>query len=402
MFSQVLPVVVSTRSDMTFEASMQELQVQMRASYRHLRYPQIDLLREMRHGHSERQRLYDITVSVEPFEGDVELAEARVRMVRLHNGYEPVPLALAVCDYEKSQSVQVQFSHDPQVLDAQQVQATIRRLHHLLNAVIAAPETAIGKLPLMAPDEAGQLAGFNRTQQSYPAGCIHELFEAQAARTPEAVALEYEGQQLSYGELEARANQLARHLKKLGVGADRRVAIALPRSLELVMALLGTLKAGGAYVPLDPTYPAERLRQMVQDSEPVVVLSTEALAQSLPLQGRALCCLEGSQPPWADEPETALGEPVRPHDAAYVIYTSGSTGRPKGVVVEHAGACNQLSFLRAAATGCCSSLRRALTCRSRKYSWRWAAAPRSCYAATRGWAMRPRSGSAAVTQASRT
>jgi non-ribosomal peptide synthetase component F len=187
MFSQVLPVVVSTRSDMTFEASMQELQVQMRASYRHLRYPQIDLLREMRHGHSERQRLYDITVSVEPFEGDVELAEARVRMVRLHNGYEPVPLALAVCDYEKSQSVQVQFSHDPQVLDAQQVQATIRRLHHLLNAVIAAPETAIGKLPLMAPDEAGQLAGFNRTQQSYPAGCIHELFEAQAARTPEAL-----------------------------------------------------------------------------------------------------------------------------------------------------------------------------------------------------------------------
>jgi hypothetical protein len=199
MFSQVLPVVVSTRSSMTFEASLHELLVQMRTSYRHLRYPQIDLLREMRHGHSERQRLYDITVSVEPFDGDVELDGARVRMVRLHNGYTPVPLALAVCDYEKSQSVQVQFSHDPQVLNAQQVQATIRRLHHLLNAAIAAPETAIGTLPLMAPDEAEQLAGFNRTQQSYPGGCIHQLFEAQAARAPDAVALEYEGQQLSYG-----------------------------------------------------------------------------------------------------------------------------------------------------------------------------------------------------------
>jgi amino acid adenylation domain-containing protein len=336
MFSQVLPVVVSTRSHITFEASMHELLVQMRASYRHVRYPQIELLREMHHGQSERQRLYDIMVSVEPFEGEVDVAGARAHTVRLPNGYEPVPLSLTVCDYEKSHTVQVQFSHDPQVLSAPQAQATIRRLHHLLDAVIAAPETAIGKLPLMAPDEAEQLAGFNGTEQSYPGGCIHQLFEAQVARTPSAVALEYEGQQLSYAQLEARANQLARHLKKLGVEADQRVAIALPRSLELVVALLGTLKAGGAYVPLDPAYPAERLQYMLQDSQPVVVLSTESVAQSLPLQGQPLCCLDEAQPLWAQEPETALGEPVRANDAAYVIYTSGSTGRPKGVCMPHA------------------------------------------------------------------
>jgi amino acid adenylation domain-containing protein len=198
----------------------------------------------------------------------------------------------------------------------------------------------LARLQLLRPEDRKQLAVFNRTQQSYPSGCIHELFEAQAARTPDAAALEYEGQQLSYAQLDARANQLARHLKKLGVEADRRVAIALPRSLELVVALLATLKAGGAYVPLDPAYPSDRLRYMLQDSQPVVVLSTEALASSLPLQGQALCCLDGAQQSWTQEPETALGEPVRAHDAAYVIYTSGSTGQPKGVVVEHRSVVN--------------------------------------------------------------
>jgi amino acid adenylation domain-containing protein len=226
---------------------------------------------------------------------------------------------------------------------------TIRRwLGHwraLVEQLVQDDARQLARLELLGPQDREQLAGFNHTPQSYPDGCIHELFEAQAARTPDAVALEYEGQQLSYGQLEARANQLARHLKKMGVGADQRVAIALPRSLELVVALLGTLKAGGAYVPLDPAYPAERLRYMLQDSQPVVVLSTEALAQRLPLQGQVLCCLDGAQQPWTQEPETALVEPVHPREAAYVIYTSGSTGQPKGVVVEHRGVVNLWSAL---------------------------------------------------------
>jgi amino acid adenylation domain-containing protein len=230
--------------------------------------------------------------------------------------------------------------------------STIRRwLGHwrtLVEQLVQDDAQELARLQLLRRQDREQLARFNYTQQSYQGGSIHELFEAQAARTPDAVALEYEGQQLSYAQLEARANQLARHLKTLGVGANQRVAIALPRSLELVVALLGTLKAGGAYVPLDPAYPAERLRHMLQDSEPVVVLSTETLARSLPLQGQALCCLDGPQPPWAEEPETALGVPVRPHDAAYVIYTSGSTGQPKGVVNAHEAVVNRLRWMQQA------------------------------------------------------
>jgi amino acid adenylation domain-containing protein len=244
------------------------------------------------------------------------------------------PVTLSVND-EPGSGFSLDVQVNPPVAPHQLARQMMHALRQIVQALQSNAQTPLVALTPLPAEEAQQLASFNRTQQSYPGGCIHELFEVQAARTPDAVALEYEGQQLTYARLEARANQLARHLKKLGVGADRRVAIALPRSLEMVVALLATLKAAGAYVPLDPAYPAERLKYMLQDSDPVVVLSTEALAQSLPLHGQALCCLEGPQPPWAAEPETALGEPVRRHDAAYVIYTSGSTGQPKGVVVEH-------------------------------------------------------------------
>jgi non-ribosomal peptide synthetase component F len=226
------------------------------------------------------------------------------------------------------------------LFDAGTIRRWVGHWRALVEHLVQDDARPLARLQLLRPQDREQLASFNRTQQSHPGGCIHELFEAQAARTPDAVALEYEGQQLSYAQLEARANQLARHLKKLGVGANQRVAIALPRSLELVVAMLGTLKAGGAYVPLDPEYPFERLRYMLQDSQPMVVVSTETLSRSLPLQGSALCCVDAPQPPWAEEPETALGEPVRPHDAAYVIYTSGSTGHPKGVMVEQRALCH--------------------------------------------------------------
>jgi amino acid adenylation domain-containing protein len=249
------------------------------------------------------------------------------------------PVALSVND-EQGGGFSLDVQVVPPVAPHRLAQQMVHALQQLVQALQSDAQTSLLALPALPAQEAHELAGFNHTPQSDPGGCIHELFEAQAARTPDAVALEYEGQQLSYAQLEARANQLARHLKKLGVKADQRVAIALPRSLELVVALLGTLKAGGAYVPLDPAYPAERLRYMLQDSQPVVLLSTEALAQSLPLQGQALCCLDGLRPLWAEEPDTALNEPVRAHDAAYVIYTSGSTGSPKGVVIEHRGVVN--------------------------------------------------------------
>ncbi|MFM9102232.1 MAG: non-ribosomal peptide synthetase, partial [Cyanobium sp.] len=188
---------------------------------------------------------------------------------------------------------------------------------------------------------------WNATQADFPKDrCVHQLVEEQAGRTPEATALVFEAQALSYADLNARANQLAHHLIHLGIKQDDRVAIAVERSLEMVVGLLAILKAGGAYLPLDPAYPEERLRFMVEDSQPVALLVHNAtrelfaaLAGEMPLVDLDAAG-ESSALVWAQHPTSnpdpaALG--LRPDHLAYVIYTSGSTGKPKGVMIEHRG-----------------------------------------------------------------
>ncbi|KGT96179.1 non-ribosomal peptide synthetase, partial [Dickeya fangzhongdai] len=187
------------------------------------------------------------------------------------------------------------------------------------------------------------LTGFNDTAVDFPADvCIHELVEQQAARQPDAVAVVFEGQSLRYGELNKHANQLAHKLIELGVRPDQRVAIALERSVDLVVALLATLKAGGAYVPLDPAYPEERLRFMLADSEPVVLITTAALNTRMAAECPVIE-LDDPVQPWATCPTDNIDPATRgltPRHLAYVIYTSGSTGKPKGVLVEHASVVN--------------------------------------------------------------
>ncbi|HEX3398966.1 MAG TPA: amino acid adenylation domain-containing protein, partial [Acetobacteraceae bacterium] len=187
---------------------------------------------------------------------------------------------------------------------------------------------------------------WNATEAVYPRDkCVHELFEAQAARTPDAIAVEFGDQQLRYGQLNACANRLAHHLRSLGVGPDSRVALCVERSLEMVVGLLAVLKAGGAYVPLDPAYPAERLAYMLDDSAPVALLTDTGSKTVLTgcTGGLPVIDLAADAQLWADQPginpdRTSAG--LAPGHLAYVIYTSGSTGRPKGVAIEHGNATN--------------------------------------------------------------
>jgi len=185
------------------------------------------------------------------------------------------------------------------------------------------------------------LVEWNNTYRDYPQDkCIHELFEATVERTPEAVAVVFEGEQLTYRELNARANQLAHYLQTLGVGPEVLVGICVERSLEMIVGLLGILKAGGAYVPLDPAYPGERLVFMLEDSCVPVLLTSAHLAEKLPLHSERLVYLDKDWEEIVQQSKENPSSSVTPDNLAYVIYTSGSTGFPKGVLLAHRGLCS--------------------------------------------------------------
>lgn len=215
----------------------------------------------------------------------------------------------------------------------------------LLEAMVADDATPVSRLPLMsALQQVEAIEAFNATAATYPAdACIHELFEAQVALTPDAVAVECAGEHLVYAELNSRANRLARHLRRNGVVADARVAIYVQRGIDMVVAMLATLKAGAAYVPLDPAYPADRLAYTLQDSAPAVLLTQAGmdhdwreLLGKRATEQRVLDLGDGAA--WADEDDADLScadAGVGPLDLAYVLYTSGSTGTPKGVAMPH-------------------------------------------------------------------
>ncbi|HYH81956.1 MAG TPA: amino acid adenylation domain-containing protein, partial [Longimicrobium sp.] len=222
-------------------------------------------------------------------------------------------------------------------------------LRRVLEAMAADDVRPVTRLELLSAGERRQVVeDWNASTADYPRdACIHALFEAQAARTPDADALQFEGETLSYAELNARANRLAHHLADLGVGPDARVAICVERGLEMMVGILGVLKAGGAYVPLDPAYPEDRLRYMLEDSAPMVLLTEDALAAGFADAGMPVVALDGDAWRWADRPATDPGDRgTRPAHLAYVIYTSGSTGRPKGVLVEHRGLVSTLAVAR--------------------------------------------------------
>ena len=220
----------------------------------------------------------------------------------------------------------------------------------LVDALTQHPQQPVHTINIVPAAERHQvLVEFNATKAPYPSEqLVHQLFEEQVVRNPQATAVVYEDEELSYAELNARANQLAHHLIGLGVGPDDRVAICVERSLEMVVGLLGILKAGGAYVPLDPSYPAERLAYMLLDSAPVALLTQVAVRESLPAVKVPLIVLDGEQdlstltkqPDHNPDPPTLGG--LNSHHLAYVIYTSGSTGTPKGVMVEHANVVHQV------------------------------------------------------------
>jgi amino acid adenylation domain-containing protein/non-ribosomal peptide synthase protein (TIGR01720 family) len=241
------------------------------------------------------------------------------------------------------------LEYNTDLFDHETVERMLEHLARLAGQVAADPELRLSDVELLTDAERDRvLEEWNGTARPYPLDvCIHQMVQAQAARTPDAVAVVFADASLTYAELDARANRLAHRLRRLGVGPEARVGVCAERSLEMVVALLGVLKAGGAYVPIDPGYPADRIAYMLADSGVPVLLTQARLADGLPEHGAAIVRLDADwdsiQSESADAPEVE----VAPEGLAYVIYTSGSTGRPKGAMNAHRGVVNRLLWMQA-------------------------------------------------------
>jgi aspartate racemase len=268
---------------------------------------------------------------------DLSLPKASVKLTQaLDNDTAKFDLNVIAIPHEDGASLRWEYNRD--LFDRETIERMAEHFRHLLRSIAAEPERRISRLPMMAEAERRLLLEFGGTPTPYERDAsIHELFEAQAARTPDAIAVEGDGFTLTYAELDARANRLARHLHAHGVGPERTVGLALERSAALPVAVLGILKAGGAYVPLDAGYPRERLEFMLADAAIRFIVTERSLYDRLPLEGTRVVLVDEDAAEIAAESARPLGLAIGPEALAYVIYTSGSTGRPKGVAIVHRG-----------------------------------------------------------------
>jgi amino acid adenylation domain-containing protein len=248
---------------------------------------------------------------------------------------------------EAGRALSASFEYNTDLYDARAVARLAGHFRCLLEAVAADPDQSLSVLPLLPDEERRQLLYvWNDTARDYPRDlCVHHLFEEQATRRPDSVAIEFAGDRLTYGELNARAEQLARRLRGLGCDSESLVGICLERSPEMVVALLGVLKAGAAYLPLDPGYPRERLAFMLEDAAAVVLVNSAKTRDVVPFEG-TIVSLDEAWPSVALNDGRNMSVPATPENLAYVIYTSGSTGRPKGVMIPHRAVVNFLHSMR--------------------------------------------------------
>ncbi|MET8578224.1 amino acid adenylation domain-containing protein [Streptomyces sp. NPDC005012] len=343
MVMNVLPLRVSVEPEQTFAELVRQVVLALRAARRHQRYRYEDIRRDL--GLLGEQRaLVGPLVNTMPFDYAVGFAGSPARLRSLSAG--PVD-DLTVNIYDRADGHGLEIDHDanPALYSEEEVAVHQRRFLALLDRLVDTdPQLPLAVHPVALPEELDLvLRTFNDTSRELPPTTLIGPIEAQAARTPDAPALVFGGTTLTYAELNARANRLARHLIERGAGPGRVVGVAVPRSLELVTALLAVLKAGAAYLPLDPDHPAQRLVDMLADAAPVCAVTDHErrLPSGVDTPLVVLDGLDLSARPACD-PARAL----TPSHPAYVIYTSGSTGRPKGVVVPHGAIDNRLRWMQ--------------------------------------------------------
>ncbi|QXH69762.1 non-ribosomal peptide synthetase [Pseudomonas asgharzadehiana] len=350
LFINTLPVIASPRSEQLVSAWLQDVQSLNLALREYEHTPLFDIQRWAGHGGTA---LFDSLLVFENYPVSQALeqgAPAGIAFGEVSSHEQTsVPLTVLV---DAGQTLSLQFAYDRQHFDAGVVKQLAGHLQHLLLQMADSSEQArLGDLRLLDGAQRQQIVdSWNATETTYPLTCsIQHLIEQQVLRTPDATALVFADERLSYAQLNARANRLAHKLIEAGVGPERLVGIALERSIEMVVGLLAILKAGGAYVPLDPEYPQDRLRYMIEDSGVSLLLSQAGVVDGLPLAAGVRTLLLDQPATWLEGYSAANPRvSVHPEGLAYVIYTSGSTGKPKGAGNRHSALVNRLCWMQQA------------------------------------------------------
>ncbi len=347
LFINTLPVIASPRAEQRVADWVQQVQAQNIALREHEHTPLYEIQRWAR---SAGETLFDTILVFENYPVSDALQQAAppgLVFGGLHTQEQThYPLTLVV---NLGETLSLRFSYARQAFSEQHMAQLSANFQQVLQALAHDAQAALGELALLSDREQQHvLREWNATAADFPSDqCLHHLIEAQVRATPDAPALIFAAEQLSYAQLNARANQLAHRLRESGVGPDVLVGICVQRSLELVVGLLAIIKAGGAYVPLDPDYPEDRLAYMMQDSGIGLLLTQSAVLEGLSVQVQAICLDQGGD--WLAGYSTANPANLsHPLNLAYVIYTSGSTGKPKGADNSHLALVNRLHWMQKA------------------------------------------------------
>jgi amino acid adenylation domain-containing protein/FkbM family methyltransferase len=349
-FVNTLALRTQLRGKLGFKELLQQVKETVLGAYAHQDLPFEKLVEELRAVRDlSRQPMFQVLLALQNVPQET-LTLPGLKLSRLGGEATTTKFELSLFIHGTASGLHGWFEYATELFDGSTIERLARHLRVLLEGIVADPAARIGDLRLLAESERRQLlVEWNDTAAAYPKDrCVHELFAEQAARSPDAVAVIFEDQQLSYRELDRRSNQLAHYLRGLGVGPEVVVGLCVERSLEMVVGLLGILKAGGAYLPLDPSYPNERLAYMLADARAPVVVTQAGLGYRLPEHRGRVVRLDADWEEIAVHPATALLSGSQTDNVAYVIYTSGSTGRPKGVMNCQGALVNRLSWMQSA------------------------------------------------------
>jgi len=350
MFVNTLVIRSDVTADLPFRKILRTIKNTSLEAFAHQDLPFEKLVEELQPERDlSRNPLFQVMFALQNApEAELSLPGIETYPLRVGGSLAEFDLFLGLREEPKAGGIHGTWSYDTNLFDGETIERMQGHFHRLLEGIVADPTRPVSELEILPESERRQLLDWGTGPELVleDGVCIHHLFEARVAEDPDRLALEAEDGRLTYGELEAKANRLARHLVEFGAGAETLVGLSLPRTTDMLVAVLGILKAGGAYLPLDPDLPADRLAFMLEDGEAPLVVTTKEHADGLGSYQGQIVCVDGEEgDAIAQRSSAPAGVDVDPGQLAYVIYTSGSTGRPKGVEVCHHNVVNYLSSI---------------------------------------------------------